>query len=137
NEEDVEAGKVHAAGLIIRNLPLLASNFRSTLTLSQYLVREKTVAIADIDTRQLTRLLRTKGAQNGCIAALADGEQVTQAAIDQAIAAARNGPNMNGLDLAKVVSVKEPYAWTQGEWQLGRGYGEQNAPGRHVVAFDY
>jgi carbamoyl-phosphate synthase small subunit len=96
-----------------------------------------TVAIANIDTRQLTRLLRTKGAQNGCIAALAEGEQVTQAAIDNAIAAARGGPDMSGLDLAKVVSVKEPYEWRQGEWHLGSGYGE-NKQGRHrVVAFDY
>jgi carbamoyl-phosphate synthase small subunit len=137
NDEDVEASKVHAAGLIIRDLPLLASNFRSSRTLSQYLMREMTVAIANIDTRQLTRLLRTKGAQNGCIAALAEGEQVTQAAIDNAIAAARGGPDMSGLDLAKVVSVKEPYEWRQGEWHLGSGYGE-NKQGRHrVVAFDY
>jgi carbamoyl-phosphate synthase small subunit len=137
NDEDVEASKVHAAGLIIRDLPLLASNFRGSRTLSQYLMREMTVAIANVDTRQLTRLLRTKGAQNGCIMALAEGEQVTQAAIDKAIEAARSGPNMSGLDLAKVVSVKEPYAWTQTEWRLGTGYGEQKQGRHHVVAFDY
>jgi len=100
-------------------------------------MREMTVAIANVDTRQLTRLLRTKGAQNGCIMALAEGEQVTQDAIDKAIAAARGGPNMSGLDLAKVVSVKEPYAWTQTEWRLGTGYGEQKQARHHVVAFDY
>jgi carbamoyl-phosphate synthase small subunit len=137
NDEDVEASKVHAAGLIIRDLPLLASNFRSSRTLSQYLMREMTVAIANIDTRQLTRLLRTHGAQNGCIAGLARGEQATQTAIDKAIAAARNGPNMSGLDLAKVVSVKEPYGWSQGEWHLGSGYGDKKQGRHHVVAFDY
>ena len=78
NEEDIESDKVHAAGLIIKNLPLLASNFRSTLTLAEYLQREKTVAIANIDTRKLTRLLRDKGAQNGAIVGLAAGEVVTQ-----------------------------------------------------------
>ncbi|HSV54033.1 MAG TPA: glutamine-hydrolyzing carbamoyl-phosphate synthase small subunit [Burkholderiaceae bacterium] len=142
NEEDVEAEKVHAAGLIIKDLPLLASNFRSTLTLSQYLVRENTVAIANIDTRKLTRLLRTNGAQNGCIVGLAAGVAVSQAAIDAAIAAAKGAPNMAGLDLAKVVSVTKPYHWTQTEWQLFKGdgkpgYGTQAAPRFHVVAFDY
>ena len=137
NAEDIEADKVHAAGLIIKDLPLLASNFRSTETLSQYLVREKTVAIANIDTRKLTRLLRTKGAQNGAIVALAAGQDVTQAAIDQAIAAAKAAPNMAGQDLAKVVSATKPYDWTQTEWQLGSGYGTQTAPKFHVVAYDF
>ena len=137
NEEDVEASKVHAAGLIIRDLPLVASNFRSHLTLSQYLQREKTVAIANIDTRKLTRILRTKGAQNGCIVGLAAAEEVTPARIEQAVAAARGAPAMNGLDLAKVVSADASYGWTQTEWQLGEGYGEQKAPKYHVVAFDY
>jgi carbamoyl-phosphate synthase small subunit len=137
NDEDVEASKVHAAGLIIRDLPLIASNFRTSQTLSQYLQREGTVAIADIDTRKLTRLLRTDGAQNGCIIGLPPGEQVTPAVIARAIAAAKNAPSMNGLDLAKVVSVKEPYRWTQTEWRLGSGYGEQSHPKFHVVALDY
>jgi carbamoyl-phosphate synthase small subunit len=137
NEEDVEASKVHAAGLIIRDLPLIASNFRTTQTLSQYLQREQTVGIANIDTRKLTRLLRTNGAQNGCIVGLAHGEQVTPAAIDKAIAAARQAPDMTGLDLAKVVSTKETYTWTQTEWRLGSGYGEQKNAKFHVVAFDY
>ncbi|RYG12709.1 MAG: carbamoyl-phosphate synthase small subunit [Burkholderiales bacterium] len=137
NEEDIEASKVHAAGLIIRDLPLVASNFRSHLTLSQYLQREKTVAIANIDTRKLTRILRTKGAQNGCIVALAAAEEVTPARVEQAVAAARGAPAMNGLDLAKVVSAEASYGWTQTEWTLGAGYGEQTAPKYHVVAFDY
>ncbi|MET0332644.1 MAG: glutamine-hydrolyzing carbamoyl-phosphate synthase small subunit [Rhizobacter sp.] len=137
NEEDVEASKVHAAGLIIKDLPILASNFRSTLTLSQYLQRENTVAIAGLDTRKLTRHLRTKGAQNGCIIGLAIGEALTQAVIDKAIAAAKGAPNMAGLDLAKVVSVSEPYEWTETEWQLGQGYGVLTKPRFHVVAFDF
>ncbi len=137
NREDIEADKVHAAGLIIKDLPLLASNFRCTETLSQYLVREKTVAIANIDTRKLTRLLRTKGAQNGAIVALAAGQDVTQGLIDQAIAAAKAASNMAGQDLAKVVSAAKPYDWTQTEWQLGSGYGTQTAPKFHVVAYDF
>ena len=137
NEEDVEAAQVHAAGLIIRDLPLVASNFRSHLTLSQYLRRENTVAIANIDTRRLTRLLRTGGAQNGAIFALEAGEQVSPALVDKAVAAARAAPSMNGLDLAKEVSVREPYDWTQTEWTLGEGYGELQTARYHVVAFDY
>ena len=137
NDEDVEAGKVHAAGLIIRDLPLIASNFRASRTLSEYLRRERTVGIADIDTRKLTRLLRTQGAQNGCIVGLAAGETVTPAVIEQALAAARQVPDMAGLDLAKVVSTREAYTWTQSEWRLGTGYGEQQAAKFHVVAFDY
>ena len=142
NEEDVEADKVHAAGLIIKDLPLLASNFRQSMSLSQYLVREGTVAIANIDTRKLTRQLRSQGAQNGCIVALAAGEAVTPAATDKAIAAAQAAPNMSGLDLAKVVSVASPYDWTQTEWKLvnvdGKpGYGTQTAPRFNVVAYDF
>ena len=135
--EDIEADKVHAAGLIIKDLPLLASNFRQTETLSQYLVREGTVAIANIDTRKLTRLLRDKGAQNGAIIGLAEGQNVTQAVIDQALAAAKAAPDMTGLDLAKVVSTKTAYEWTETEWALGTGYGKLEAPEFHVVAYDY
>ncbi|MBT2304359.1 glutamine-hydrolyzing carbamoyl-phosphate synthase small subunit [Variovorax paradoxus] len=142
NEEDIEADKIHAAGLIIKDLPLLASNFRKTATLTDYLVRGKTVAIANIDTRKLTRHLRTNGAQNGCILGLAAGESVTQALIDKAVASAKAAPSMSGLDLAKVVSVKQTYEWTQTEWKLvhvdGKpGYGVQITPKFHVVAFDY
>lgn len=135
--EDVEAAQVHAAGLIIKDLPLLASNFRMTMTLSEYLVKENTVAIAGIDTRHLTRHLRIHGAQNGCILALGAGEAVTPAAIEQAVAAAKGAASMAGQDLAQVVSVKQPYEWTQTEWKLGTGYGEQTAPRFHVVAFDF
>ena len=137
NVEDIEADKVHAAGLIIKDLPLLASNFRSTETLSQYLVREKTVAIANIDTRKLTRLLRSMGAQNGTIIGLAAGQPVTQALIDEAIAKAKAAPNMAGLDLAQVVTTAARYEWTQTEWKLGTGYGELSAPQFHVVAYDF
>ncbi len=142
NPQDIEADKVHAAGLIIKDLPLLASNFRAMRTLSQYLVAEHTVAIANIDTRKLTRLLRTRGAQNGAIVGLAAGEVVTQALIDQAIAAAQGAPSMAGQDLAKVVSVAQPYEWTQTEWKLVQpdgqpGYGIQAAPSFHVVAYDF
>ena len=137
NGEDIEADKVHAAGLIIKDLPLLASNFRSTETLSQYLVRENTVAIANLDTRKLTRHLRSKGAQNGAIMALAAGQQVTQALVDQTVAAAKAAPSMAGLDLAKVVSTARGYDWTQTEWQLGSGYGTQKSPTFHVVAYDF
>jgi carbamoyl-phosphate synthase small subunit len=137
NPEDIEADKVHAAGLIIKDLPLLASNFRSSQSLSDYLKASNTVAIADIDTRKLTRILRTQGAQNGAIVALAAGEKVTQAVIDQAIAVAKGAPEMNGLDLAKVVSVQQSYEWTQTEWKLGTGYGTQSAPKFRVVAYDF
>ncbi|MFZ7318789.1 glutamine-hydrolyzing carbamoyl-phosphate synthase small subunit [Comamonas jiangduensis] len=137
NPEDVEADKIHAAGLIIKNLPLLASNFRSTQTLSEYLAEGKTVAIANIDTRKLTRLLRDHGAQNGAIVGLAAGEEVTQAKIDEAIAAAKAAPSMKGLDLAKVVTTDESYAWTETEWKLGQGYGQLENPKFHVVAYDF
>ena len=137
NAEDVEADKVHAAGLIIKDLPLLASNFRQSETLSQYLVRENTVAIANIDTRKLTRLLRSKGAQNGAIVGLAAGQAVTQALIDEAVAKAKAAPNMAGLDLAKVVTTAQRYEWTQTEWKLGSGYGELTGPQFHVVAYDF
>ncbi len=142
NAEDIESDKVFAAGLIIKNLPLLASNFRSTETLSEYLIRSKTVSIANIDTRKLTRLLRDKGAQNGAIVGLAAGEQVSQARIDEAIAAAQAAPSMKGLDLAKVVSVSQSYEWVQTEWQLARadgtpGYGKLQDHSFHVVAYDY
>ncbi|MXI35652.1 carbamoyl-phosphate synthase small subunit, partial [Escherichia coli] len=106
------------------------SNFRKEHTLSHYLKGEKVVAIAGIDTRKLTRILREKGAQNGCILA---GEDNVQKAIDLS----RSFPGLSGMDLAKVVSVTEPYEWTQTEWALGRGYGKQEAPKYHVVAYDF
>jgi carbamoyl-phosphate synthase small subunit len=137
NAEDVEAGKVHAAGLVIRDLPLIASSFRADMTLQQYLQRENTVGIANIDTRKLTRILRSKGAQNGCVVALKPGEEVTPALVDQAVAKARAEKSMAGLDLAKEVTVTKSYDWEQTEWQLGAGYGHLENPRYHVVAFDY
>jgi carbamoyl-phosphate synthase small subunit len=144
NAQDVEAARVHAAGLIIKDLPLVMSNFRADMSLSQYLGRENTVAIANIDTRQLTRHLRTHGAQSGCIFALAAGESVTQSSVDQAVALAKGAPAMAGADLAKVVSTQAVYEWTQTEWQLAHpqldgkpGYGDQTEPRFHVVAYDF
>jgi carbamoyl-phosphate synthase small subunit len=134
NPADVEASKVHAAGLIIRDLPLLASNFRSTQSLSDYLKAENVVAIAGIDTRKLTRLLREKGAQNGAILTAQQGVEPSEA---QALELARSFPGLSGMDLAKVVSVKEPYEFTETEWKLGEGFGKQENPQFHVVAFDY
>ncbi len=130
NAEDVESGKIYAAGLIIRDLPLLESNFRSNQTLSQYLASNNIVAISDIDTRKLTRILREKGAQAGCIMA---GE------VDdtKALALAKAFPGLSGMDLAKVVSVKKPYEFSEGEWVLGKGYSKPENPKFHVVAFDY
>jgi carbamoyl-phosphate synthase small subunit len=137
SQEDVEAKKVFAAGLVIKDLPLLESNFRMSMTLPQYLQREGTVAIANLDTRRLTRLLRTKGAQNGCILALPAGGSLTPQDIDRAVAGAQGAPSMAGLDLAKVVSEKAPYEWTETEWSLGTGYGVTQAPRHHVVAYDF
>jgi carbamoyl-phosphate synthase small subunit len=137
NAEDVESAKVHAAGLIIKNLPLRVSNFRQSMTLAQYLQREGTVSIADIDTRRLTRHLRSNGAQNGCIMSFAPGTGVSAAHVQQAVAQAREAPRMAGLDLAQEVSTREPFEWQQTEWQLGRGYGEAPAPRLHVVAYDF
>jgi carbamoyl-phosphate synthase small subunit len=135
--EDVEAKKVFAAGLVIKDLSLLASNFRSSMTLAEYLLREGTVAIANIDTRRLTRVLRTAGAQNGCIITLPLGEAITPAYIADATAKAKAAPSMSGLDLAKVVSEREPYEWVETEWALETGYGTLKAPRFHVVAYDF
>jgi carbamoyl-phosphate synthase small subunit len=131
NPEDEESGQVWAAGLVIRDLPLLASNFRSTGTLQDYLAARGIIGISDIDTRRLTRILREKGAQNGCIMA-------GRCDSAQALERARAFPGLKGMDLAKVVSVTEPYAWTEGSWALGRGYvTPAAAPEFKVVAFDY
>ncbi|GCL63364.1 glutamine-hydrolyzing carbamoyl-phosphate synthase small subunit [Pseudaquabacterium pictum] len=137
NEEDVEATKIHAAGLIIKDLPVRMSNFRATSTLDAYLQREGTVAIAGIDTRRLTRVLRTKGAQNGCITSFAAGHSITQADIDAAITRAQGAPSMAGQDLAQVVSVNQPYAWSETEWALGSGHGTLSDARFHVVAYDF
>lgn len=129
NAEDVESDKIHAAGLIIKDLPLLVSNFRSEQSLSDYLKSQNIVAIAGIDTRKLTRILREKGAQGGAILVGADAEK--------AIALAKSFPGLSGMDLAKVVSVKQAYNWTEAEWVLGQGYGQLQNPKFHVVAFDF
>ena len=134
NAEDVESGQVYASGLIIRDLPLVHSNFRSEQSLSDYLKANHVVAIADIDTRKLTRILRENGAQAGCIVAgVADD--------DEAIALAQqeiNGfPGLTGADLAKVVTCDKPYVFEQGEWMLGEGYSAPKTSQFHVVAFDY
>lgn len=135
NGEDVESARVHAAGLVIRDLPILPSNFRMQSSLDDYLKAEKLVAIAGIDTRRLTRILREKGAQAGCIvtAAAAGATLNTEAAI----AEARAFPGLAGMDLAKVVSTAEPYEWTEGEWELGKGFARPAAVRFHVVAYDF
>ncbi len=137
NDEDVEASKVHAAGLIIKDLPVRESNFRMSETLPAYLRREGTVAIAGIDTRRLTRVLRTKGAQNGCILTLPEGAAVTEGHRADAVARAQASPSMAGQDLAKVVSATEVRPWTETEWALGQGYGQAKDGRFHVVAYDF
>ena len=133
NHEDCESAMVQAAGLVIRDLSLLVSNFRSEQTLSDYLKAENIVALAGIDTRKLTRILREKGAQNGCLVSgdMNAGDE------EKSVAAARRFPGLAGMDLAKVVSTARPYEWTEGEWQLGRGYVTPESPRFHVVAYDY
>lgn len=131
NTEDAESANVWAKGLIIRDLPLLASNFRSEQSLSEYLVANNILGIADIDTRQLTRILREKGAQNGCILA---GDNLDEAS---ALAQAKSFPGLKGMDLAKVVSTQEAYQWTEGSWQLGKGHVTPNEFPHHVVAYDF
>jgi len=135
NAEDVEASKIHAAGLVIRDLPLQASNWRSAETLSDYLRREGVPGIAGIDTRRLTRVLREKGAQAGCLVAAAQpGEIIDEQA---AIKAAQGFPGLAGMDLAKVVSTAKPYAWRETTWKLGEGYGVQSESRFRVVAYDF
>jgi carbamoyl-phosphate synthase small subunit len=137
NDEDVESGRVQAAGLIIKDLPLRSSNFRQTRSLSQYLQEEGTVALAGIDTRRLTRVLRQKGAQNGCIASFDLGHRVTPDDVAAAVAQAAAAPSMAGQDLARVVSTERVLAWDETEWALGAGYSRQAQASRHVVAYDF
>ncbi|WIM05627.1 MAG: glutamine-hydrolyzing carbamoyl-phosphate synthase small subunit [Candidatus Nitricoxidivorans perseverans] len=134
NREDCESHRVFAAGLVIRDLPRVASNFRSEQTLDAYLKAENVVAIADIDTRKLTRILRERGAQAGC---LMSGAVDGNAAEEKSVAAARRFPGLAGMDLAQVVSVDKPYEWAEGEWRLGRGYLPQAGAMHHVVAYDF
>ena len=129
NPEDVESRQVFASGLIIRDLSMMVSNFRSTQSLPEYLKANNVVAIAGIDTRKLTRILRTKGAQNGCIATGDD--------IEAALKAARGFAGLAGMDLAQVVSCDQPYEWKQREWELGVGYRDAAESKFHVVAYDF
>jgi len=133
NAEDMESSKVWSAGLVIRDLPLLPSSWRMQETLESFLARERVVAIADIDTRRLTRLIRTKGALAGCIATT-DGSGTD---VDAAIRAARAFPGLKGLDLAKEVTCAERYRWSEGRWRLGTGYERRDAGRFDVVAYDF
>ncbi|MBE9610153.1 MULTISPECIES: glutamine-hydrolyzing carbamoyl-phosphate synthase small subunit [Chitinilyticum] len=131
NAEDAESRAVFAAGLIIRDLPLIHSNFRADMSLGEYLVKNNVVAIADIDTRKLTRILREKGAQPGCIVT---GDNIDAAA---AVEKAKSFGSMAGQDLAKVVTASDKYEWHTAEWKLGVGYTVQSNPKYHVVAYDF
>ncbi len=134
NSEDEESSSIHAQGLVIRDLPLIASNFRNEQSLSDYLKSQNIVGIADIDTRKLTRILREKGAQNGCVVA---GNNLDEAL---ALAKAKEFPGLKGMDLAKEVTTKEAYQWKQGSWTLTGGLPEAKADSElpyHVVAYDF
>ncbi len=140
NMEDMESKSIHASGLIIKDLPTPPSNFRSELSLYEYLKRENTPAIAGIDTRRLTRHLRTHGAQNATLWGLEPGQTITQEIEREALSLAQSAPNMSGLDLAQKVTTQTSYPWNQGEWRLGKGFSNQaNSTGQHhhVVAYDF
>jgi len=129
NAEDEEASRVYAEGLVVRDVPRLLSSWRSQGDLPGYLKKNKIVGIAELDTRKLTRILREKGAQNGCLTT--DGD------LDQALAKAKAFPGLAGMDLAKVVTTAKPYEWTEGSWELAKGYRKIESPRHHVVAYDY
>ena len=137
NSEDNEADRIHAAGLIIKNLPLMHSNFRADSDLTHFLKAQGTVAIADIDTRMLTRHLRERGAQNGAIVAYPAKHVITSEDMAQAVALAQQAPAMNGLDLASKVSVTQAYPWRETEWQLGAGYRKLEKASYRLVAYDF
>ncbi len=130
NREDMESAKVFASGLVIRDLPPVNSSWRAEQRLADFLVANKVVAIAGIDTRRLTRILREKGAQNGALLAGSDDPQ-------QALEAARAFPGLAGMDLAKVVTTAKPYDWSEGVWRMGGGFGKAAGVRFHVVAYDY
>ena len=130
NGEDEESARVFAAGLVVRDVPRLYSSWRAERDLASYLKERKVVGIADIDTRKLTRILRTKGAQNGCLMA---GEVDEKKALEEA----RTFAGLAGMDLAKVVTTGKPYEWGEGSWQLGQGYRKLEQPRHHVVAYDF
>ena len=132
--EDMESGKAYATGLVIRDLPRRVSNWRSELPLADFLRKQKVVGIAGIDTRRLTRLLREKGAQNGCIVTVDEGGKIDKKA---AVAAARAFEGLKGMDLARIVTTKQPYDWHEGSWELGQGHRKTLTPKFKVVAFDF
>ena len=130
NEEDQEASRTYAEGLVVRDVPRLLSSWRSQSDLTTYLQKNKVVGIADIDTRKLTRILREKGAQNGCLVA-------GQVDVEAALQKAKSFPGLAGMDLAKVVTTPNPYQWAEGRWEMGKGYRKIENPRFHVVAYDY
>jgi len=130
NEEDQESARVFAEGLVVRDLPRLHSSWRSKKSLSDYLIENNVVGISDLDTRKLTRILREKGAQSGCVMA-------GKVDVDEALMKAKQFPGLSGMDLAKVVTTKSPYEWREGRWELGSGYRTIENPRFHVVAYDY
>jgi carbamoyl-phosphate synthase small subunit len=130
NEEDQEAPRTYAEGLVVRDVPRLLSNWRSQADLTTYLRKNKVVGIAELDTRKLTRILREKGAQNGCLVA-------GQVDVEAALQKAKSFPGLAGMDLAKVVTTQKPYEWAEGRWELGKGYRKIENPRFHVVAYDY
>jgi len=134
NAEDMESSRVHAAGLVIRDLPRVVSNFRCQQTLQEFLIKHGVVAIAEIDTRRLTRVLREKGSQRGCLLAAAKGDRLNK---KEAIAAAKGFAGLQGMDLAKTVTTKETYQWNLGEWALERGYIEAGESHFHIAAYDF
>ena len=129
NAEDAESRRVYAEGLVVRDLPRLLSSWRSQGDLASYLKKNKVVGIAELDTRKLTRILREKGAQNGCL--------TTDVDVEKALAKAKAFPGLAGMDLAKVVTTDRPYEWTEGRWERGSGYRKLDNPRFHVVAYDY
>ena len=138
NQEDNESGKVWASGMVIRDLPLLGSNFRSEQTLSDFLKANNVVAICDIDTRRLTRILRDNGSLNGCVIAGDALEKDKKKGSEQALVEAKSFPGLVGMDLAKEVTCDEAYSWEEGSWELGTGYVKPEQPGpHHVVAYDF
>ncbi len=134
NAEDAESPRIHAAGLVVRDVPSLISSWRARESLPAYLERSGVVGIADLDTRKLTRLLREKGAQNGCLIA---GDAIVAADLERALKQARQFPGLAGMDLAKVVTTASKYEWREGVWRLGKGYKDVADPRFHVVAYDY
>ena len=129
NAEDAESRRVYAEGLVVRDVPRLLSSWRAQGDLASYLKKNKVVGIAELDTRKLTRILREKGAQNGCL--------TTDVDVEKALAKAKAFPGLAGMDLAKVVTTDKPYEWTEGRWELGTGYRKLENPRSHVVAYDY